>query len=79
MVAHQQDFENLLLSQRAYFGYAPSASNKGHGVGQGSECLTRLWNMRWRKSVVPTLDHGIPIETPYVNYLHYRRSCLEFN
>jgi len=33
--------------------------------------------MRARGGYVPTSDHGVPVEVPYENYLHYRRRCIE--
>ncbi|MFZ2656049.1 MAG: hypothetical protein WAX69_14050 [Victivallales bacterium] len=33
--------------------------------------------MRERGGYVPTIDHGVPEETPYGNYLHYRKRCIE--
>ena len=33
--------------------------------------------MRRRGGYTPTVDHGVPPETPLANYLHYRRRCVE--
>jgi len=33
--------------------------------------------MRARGGYLPTIDHGVPEEVPYANYLHYRKRCLE--
>lgn len=33
--------------------------------------------MRERGGFLPTIDHGVPSETPYQNYLHYRKRCVE--
>ncbi|MEI6809504.1 MAG: uroporphyrinogen decarboxylase family protein [bacterium] len=33
--------------------------------------------MRERGGYIPTCDHGVPEEVPYVNYLHYRKRCVE--
>ncbi len=33
--------------------------------------------MRERGGYTPTCDHGVPLEVPYENYLHYRRRCVE--
>jgi len=33
--------------------------------------------MRERGGYIPTIDHGTPEETPYANYLHFRRRMLE--
>jgi uroporphyrinogen decarboxylase len=33
--------------------------------------------MRGRGGYVPTIDHGVPEEVPYENYLHYRKRCQE--
>ncbi|MCX7934183.1 MAG: hypothetical protein N3A66_02865 [Planctomycetota bacterium] len=33
--------------------------------------------MRERGGYIPTCDHGVPLEVPYANYLHYRQRCLE--
>lgn len=33
--------------------------------------------MRARGGYIPTCDHGVPEEVPYVNYLHYRKRCVE--
>ncbi len=33
--------------------------------------------MRERGGYTPTCDHGVPLEVPYANYLHYRRRCVE--
>lgn len=33
--------------------------------------------MRERGGYVPTIDHGTPEETPYENYVHYRRRMVE--
>lgn len=33
--------------------------------------------MRERGGYIPTIDHGTPEETPYENYLHFRRRMLE--
>ncbi|MEK7415235.1 MAG: uroporphyrinogen decarboxylase family protein [Planctomycetota bacterium] len=33
--------------------------------------------MRARGGYIPTIDHGVPPETPWQNYLHYRRRCVE--
>jgi uroporphyrinogen decarboxylase len=33
--------------------------------------------MRRRGGYVPTIDHGIPEEVPYQNYLYYRKRCQE--
>lgn len=34
--------------------------------------------MQARGGYIPTIDHGVPAEVPYENYLHYRKRCLEF-
>ena len=36
-----------------------------------------LPTMRSRGGYIPTVDHGVPEEVPYENYLHYRRRCVE--
>ena len=33
--------------------------------------------MRRRGGYIPAIDHGVPAEVPYENYLHYRRRCVE--
>lgn len=33
--------------------------------------------MRKRGGYIPTCDHGVPEETSYANYLHYRKRCVE--
>ncbi len=33
--------------------------------------------LRERGGYIPTIDHGVPEETPYENYLHYRKRCVE--
>ncbi len=33
--------------------------------------------MRARGGYMPTIDHGVPPETPWRNYLHYRKRCVE--
>jgi uroporphyrinogen decarboxylase len=33
--------------------------------------------MRARGGYIPTIDHGVPPETPWQNYLHYRQRCVE--
>ena len=33
--------------------------------------------MRSRGGYIPTIDHGVPEEVPYHNYLHYRKRCME--
>jgi hypothetical protein len=33
--------------------------------------------MRARGGYIPTIDHGVPPETPWRNYLHYRKRCVE--
>lgn len=33
--------------------------------------------MRERGGYIPTVDHGVPEEVPYENYLHYRQRCVE--
>ena len=33
--------------------------------------------LRDRGGYIPTIDHGVPEETPYENYLHYRKRCIE--
>ena len=33
--------------------------------------------MRARGGYIPTVDHGVPAEVPYENYLHYRMRCAE--
>jgi len=33
--------------------------------------------MHARGGYIPTIDHGTPPETPYANYLHYRRRLVE--
>jgi uroporphyrinogen decarboxylase len=33
--------------------------------------------MRERGGYIPTIDHGTPEETPYENYVHYRKRMLE--
>ena len=33
--------------------------------------------MRARGGYIPTIDHGVPEEVPYENYLHYRKRCVE--
>ena len=33
--------------------------------------------LRERGGYIPTIDHGVPEETPYENYLHYRKRCIE--
>ena len=33
--------------------------------------------MRARGGYIPTIDHGVPPETPWRNYLHYRQRCVE--
>lgn len=33
--------------------------------------------MRERGGYIPTCDHGVPAEVPYVDYLYYRRRCVE--
>ena len=33
--------------------------------------------LRERGGYIPTNDHGVPEETPYENYLHYRKRCIE--
>ena len=35
--------------------------------------------MRARGGFIPTIDHGVPIEVPYRNYLHYRQRCRELS
>lgn len=30
-----------------------------------------------RGGYIPTIDHGVPPETPWRNYLHYRQRCVE--
>jgi hypothetical protein len=34
--------------------------------------------MRARGGYIPTCDHGVPEEVSYLNYLHYRRRCVEW-
>jgi hypothetical protein len=34
--------------------------------------------MRKRGGYIPTIDHGVPPETPWPNYLHYRKRCVEY-
>lgn len=34
--------------------------------------------MRRRGGYIPTCDHGVPVEVPYENYVHFRKRCLEF-
>lgn len=34
--------------------------------------------MQKRGGFIPTIDHGVPEEVPYENYLHFRKRCLEF-
>lgn len=34
--------------------------------------------MKARGGYIPTCDHGVPEEVPLINYLHYRKRCLEF-
>lgn len=36
-----------------------------------------LPGMRRRGGYIPTVDHGVPEEVPYENYLHYRKRCQE--
>jgi uroporphyrinogen decarboxylase len=33
--------------------------------------------MRARGGFIPTCDHGVPEEVPYLDYLHYRKRCIE--
>ncbi len=33
--------------------------------------------MRARGGYISTIDHGVPPETPWRNYLHYRKRCVE--
>jgi uroporphyrinogen decarboxylase len=33
--------------------------------------------LRERGGYIPTVDHGVPAEVPYENYLHYRKRCVE--
>lgn len=33
--------------------------------------------MRKRGGYIPTVDHCVPTEVPFENYLHYRKRCLE--
>jgi uroporphyrinogen decarboxylase len=33
--------------------------------------------LRERGGYIPTIDHGVPEETPYDNYIHYRKRCVE--
>ncbi len=33
--------------------------------------------LRERGGYIPTIDHAVPEETPYDNYLHYRKRCTE--
>jgi uroporphyrinogen-III decarboxylase len=34
--------------------------------------------MRKRGGYIPTIDHGVPPEVPWQNYLHYRKRCVEY-
>ena len=33
--------------------------------------------MRQRGGYIPCVDHGVPSEAPYKNYLHFRKRCVE--
>jgi uroporphyrinogen decarboxylase len=33
--------------------------------------------LRERGGYIPTVDHGVPAEVPYENYLHSRKRCVE--
>lgn len=51
-------------------------------IAQGPPAIDRhleaiLPAMRERGGYIPTCDHGVPEETSYANYLHYRRRCVE--
>jgi uroporphyrinogen decarboxylase len=51
-------------------------------LAQGTEAIDReveriLPAMRDRGGYVPTCDHGVPEEVPYMDYLHYRKRCIE--
>ncbi len=51
-------------------------------IAQGPPAIDRhleaiLPAMRRRGGYIPTCDHGVPEETSYRNYLHYRRRCVE--
>ncbi|MEN6401678.1 MAG: uroporphyrinogen decarboxylase family protein [Armatimonadia bacterium] len=42
------------------------------------EMVERVVPVMWeRGGYVPTIDHGTPEETPYENYVHYRRRMVE--
>jgi len=51
-------------------------------LAQGKPAIDRMVErilpaMRKRGGFTPTIDHGVPPETPLENYLHYRRRCVE--
>jgi uroporphyrinogen decarboxylase len=52
-------------------------------LAESCEAIDRMCDrifpqMLVRGGYYPTCDHGVPEEVPFVNYMHYRKRCLEY-
>ena len=48
------------------------------GIKEIDEMVERIIPvLRERGGYTPTCDHGVPAEVPFVNYMHYRKRCIE--